>query len=234
MRQNRAVLLTPDDVNLRWLLGLRWAAYLGLSLAVAVASSILRLELPLDLMAGAVAFGAITNLGWSTKRVRRAVGVRRSVAALLVLDLLAITCVLHAAGGPTNPFVLTYLLLLVIASVTLGRQSTLALFALTVLCLGALSVHPRPLRADHEHSLVNPDVETHDGHAGAAHDPARAQHLAQHLHGDPLQNGLIKCYRLTWCQILIIWVKIRLFKQKNASLVPTWQIRLPPVASGSR
>lgn len=201
MRQNRAVLLTPDDVNLRWLLGLRWAAYLGLSLAVAVASSILRLELPLDLMAGAVAFGAITNLGWSTKRVRRAVGVRRSVAALLVLDLLAITCVLHAAGGPTNPFVLTYLLLLVIASVTLGRQSTLALFALTVLCLGALSVHPRPLRADHEHSLVNPDVETHDGHAGAAHDPARAQHLAQHLHGVSLALlvlGAMVIYSVRW------------------------------------
>jgi len=201
VRQNRAVLLTPDDVNLRWLLGLRWAAYLGLSLAVAVASSILRLDLPLDVMAGAVAFGVVTNLGWSARGVRRAVGSRRSVVVLLTLDLLAITCVLHAAGGPTNPFVLTYLLLLVIASVTLGRRTTLALFALTVLCLGALSVHPRPLRADHEHSLVNPEVETHAEHADADHDPTRAQHLAQHLHGVSLALivlGAMVIYSVRW------------------------------------
>ncbi|HWO13090.1 MAG TPA: ATP-binding protein [Polyangiaceae bacterium] len=196
-----AVLASPDDVNLRWLLGLRWAGYLGLALAVAVASSILRLDLPLGVMTGAVVFGAISNLGWSLARVRRAIGSRRSVVLLLTLDAVVITCVLHSAGGPTNPFVLTYLLLLVVAAVTVGRRTTLALFGLTVLCLGALSVHPRPLRADHEHSLVHPEVETHPEHEALDHDSTRVQHLAQHLHGVSLALivlGAMVVYSVRW------------------------------------
>jgi len=195
------VLASPDDVNLRWLLGLRWAGYLGLALAVAVASSILRLDLPLDVMAGAVGFGALSNLGGSFGRVRRAIGARRSLVLLLTLDAVVITCVLHAAGGPTNPFVLSYMLLLVVAAVTVGRRTTLALFGLTVLCLGALSVHPRPLRADHEHSLMHPEIEMHAEHAGEAQDPTRAQHLAQHLHGVPLALvvlGAMVIYSVRW------------------------------------
>lgn len=168
---------STDDVNLRWLLGLRWAAYLGLALAVAVASSILRLDLPLEGMAAAVLVGAITNLGWSSGRVRRRAGSRRSMVLLLSLDALVLTFVLHSAGGTDNPFVLTYLLLLVVAAVTLGRRTTALLFALTVLCLGILSLNPRPLRADHEHGLVGANAGDHPGHT------LPAEHLAQHLHG---------------------------------------------------
>lgn len=171
------MLASPDDVNLRWLLGLRWAAYLGLALAVAVASSILRLDLPLGVMAVAVLAGAISNLGWSFGRVRRAIGSRRSVVLLLTLDALVITGVLHSAGGPQNPFVLTYLLLLVVAAVTVGRRTTALLFALTVVCLGVLSLSPRPLRADHEHGLVTAHAGDHAGYASGA------EHLAEHLHG---------------------------------------------------
>ena len=181
-RQNRVVPLSPDDVNLRWFLGLRWAAYLGLGLAVAVASSVLRLDLPLGVMAGAIVFGGATNLGWSFGRVQRRIGPRRSLVLLLTLDALVLSFVLHAAGGPANPFVLIYLLLLVVAAVTVGRRTTLALFGLTVLCLGVLSFHPRPLRADHEHTLAH--LEEHVDHeAGGAHYPTGARHLAQHLHG---------------------------------------------------
>jgi two-component system sensor histidine kinase RegB len=168
---------SPDDVNLRWLLGLRWAAYLGLALAVAVASSILRLDLPLGLMAAAVLVGAVTNLAWGTGPVRRTTGSRRSVVVLLSLDTLVLTAVLHSAGGPENPFVLTYLLLLVVAAVTVGRRTTALLFALTVLCLGVLSLSPRPLRADHEHGLVGARAADHSAPA------AGAEHLAEHLHG---------------------------------------------------
>lgn len=166
-----------DDLNLRWLLALRWAAYLGLSLAVAVASSVLRLDLPLTVMGGAVAAGALTNLVWSVGRVRRAVGSRRSLVLLLVFDALVITGVLHSAGGSQNPFVLTYLLLLVVAAVTVGRRTTAALFALTVVCLGVLAWRPRPLRADHEHGPASAHVADHAGHE------AGAEHLKEHLHG---------------------------------------------------
>ncbi len=167
----------PDDLNLRWLLGLRWAAYLGLSLAVAVASSVLRLDLPLGVMGAAVALGALTNLVWSFGGVRRGMGSRRSLVLLLTLDTVVITGVLHSAGGPQNPFVLTYLLLLVVASVTVGRRTTALLFALTVVCLGVLGWGPRPLRADHEHAVTSTHVGDH-----ALHE-AGAEHLAQHLHG---------------------------------------------------
>lgn len=176
--------VSPDDVNLRWLLGLRWVAYLGLSLAVAVASSILRLDLPIRVMAGAVLVGALTNLGWSFTRVRRTIGARRSVVLLLTLDALVITRVLHSAGGPQNPFVLTYLLLLVVASVTVSRRTAALLFVLMVMCLGALSLSPRPLRPDHEHALVGATVSARADHdVSAEHHLGGAPHLAQHLHG---------------------------------------------------
>lgn len=168
---------SPDDLNLRWLLGLRWAAYLGLSLAVAVASSVLRLDLPLDVMGGAVAVGALTNLLWRFGGAHRVLGARRSVVLLLILDALVITGVLHSAGGSQNPFVLTYLLLLVVASVTVGGRTTALLFALTVVCLGVLGWSPRPLRADHEHVVTSAHAGDHAVHQ------AGAEHLAQHLHG---------------------------------------------------
>ncbi|HEU5077444.1 MAG TPA: hypothetical protein VFU02_24800, partial [Polyangiaceae bacterium] len=179
------MLVSPDDVNLRWLLGLRWVAYLGLSLAVAVASGVLRLDLPLRVMGAAVLVGALTNLGWSFGRVRRTIGARRSVVLLLTLDALVITGVLYSAGGPQNPFVLTYLLLLVVASVTVGRRTAALLFVLTVMCLGALSSSPRPLRPDHEHGIAGAHVSARADRAANAdhHHPTGTPHLAQHLHG---------------------------------------------------
>ena len=188
---------SPDDVNLRWLLGLRWAAYLGLALAVIVACSILRLALPLTLMAAAVAFGALTNLLARWARVRRAIGARRVVLGLLTADILVTTVVLHSAGGSANPFGLTYLLLLVIAAVTVGRRTTLVLFVLTAVCLGALSFHPRPLRADHAHEHAS----TEHRDADSAHVPSDARHVAEHLHGVSIALivlGAMVIYSVRW------------------------------------
>src|SRR5690606_34176501 len=193
----------PDRVNLRWLLGLRWAGYLGMSLAAVVAVNVLHLDLAAAPILLAIAVGVLSNLAAHVWLARGSLGWSWGIFGALALDVVLITLALQASGGPANPFVLSYLLPLVVAAVTLRQRLTLLLLALCASCAVGMLMFHQPLRADHEHAstLIAEQDHHHADHAppGAGLEPAL--HLRQHLHGISLALvvlGALIIYLVRW------------------------------------
>ncbi len=161
------------ELNLRWLVRLRWALFLGLLVAVPLAERALHVALPSRAFALIVAVGAASNLvAWWLIRTRTT--SRRSIAALLLIDVVLTTLALFFAGGVYNPFVLSFLALLVLCAALLGRRAAARLAFVIAACVALLAVRHEPLKADHEHGQD-------DGHHG--HDAAVAGHAGDHHEG---------------------------------------------------
>lgn len=164
------------ELNLRWLVKLRWAAILGLALAVAVAERALHVALPGEAMLGMVGIGVLTNAGahWMSWRGRV---TSRLLQGLLITDVALLTGALYVAGGIYNPFILSYLALVLLAAALLGRREAARLSVMVVACVVLLAVRHRPLQADHQH---------HDRHAHAGdehhhgHDVSATSHVRVH------------------------------------------------------
>jgi two-component system sensor histidine kinase RegB len=127
-------------VTLRWLVRLRWLAVLGQLAALVVAEKLFHLTLPLPVTLGLVALTAVSNaaLGrWLRQGGRPS---DRSVAAVLLLDVLILTAQLGLTGGPHNPFSVLYLVQVTLAAVVLGPRWAWLLVAVSVACFGALFV----------------------------------------------------------------------------------------------
>jgi two-component system, sensor histidine kinase RegB len=124
-------------ISLEWLIRLRWGAVLGQLGTVAVARILLGAELPLARLLLIVSVLAISNAALAAARSRTS-----SPAALcggaLTLDTLLLSGLLHATGGPNNPFGVLYLVHITLAAVVLGARWTWFLAALSVGCYGLL------------------------------------------------------------------------------------------------
>ncbi|MFN8544898.1 MAG: ATP-binding protein [Candidatus Binatia bacterium] len=139
------------EVSLPWLVRLRWGAAVGQLLTIAVTRLGLGIALPLARLLPLVAATGVTNLV-----LARLVGRLRPVAplacgAVLGLDTLLLTGLLHATGGPFNPFSVLYLVHIALAAVVLGARWTMAVAGLSVGCYAALFLSPLPLGLPGEH-----------------------------------------------------------------------------------
>ncbi len=126
----------PSNVDLEelrdrisWLIRLRWVAILGVLVTAWVARRMLGVELqgfPVSLIAGILA--AYNLVFWAVGRwVPRATSgpaVSYFANLQIVLDLAALTALLHFAGGIENPFICYYVFHIVIASILLSRIAT--------------------------------------------------------------------------------------------------------------
>lgn len=138
-----------------WLIRLRWIAVAGVVLVVTLADRAFGLvSRPGGLYAGAVLLG-LGNLAFmlQARRLRKRPpdAISRHVLSQIGLDLVALTVLIHYAGGPENPFVFFYLFHTVIAAILLPRplafgvaNGALVLLAATTALelLGALPHHP--------------------------------------------------------------------------------------------
>ncbi|HET6411479.1 MAG TPA: ATP-binding protein [Anaeromyxobacter sp.] len=140
--------------NLTWLVHLHWWAILGQVAMVAAGQILTRVALPLGTLALVLLGEAFLNLGlWAVARRARATdGV---IAAVMVVDAIALTVILYLTGGAANPFSTLYLVNVALAAVLLPpRWSWLIL--LTSLCgYGALFLDERVAGLGHHiHSAL--------------------------------------------------------------------------------
>ena len=147
-RVARRTVSIPDvsAVNAQWLIQLRWAQIVGQAATVLGADLMLGVDLPLSMLWALVAVGLGSNLALaaSVRRSGRADG--RVLAAVMALDVAALTGLLFLTGGADNPFGFLYLVQIALATVILEAAWTWALVALSFIGFGLLLVvEHRPL-----------------------------------------------------------------------------------------
>ncbi len=148
-----ASVATAPKIGLAWLVRLRWLAIAGQIAITALAVLVLRVSLPLLLVAALISLTALTNLAlalWLSN------GEPSSLAlfAVLVLDALTLTGLLLSAGGASNPFSVFYLVHVALAALLLAPRRAWLVAGLTSLTFGSLFVlpsHPIDPHAMHMH-----------------------------------------------------------------------------------
>ena len=142
------------ELNLRWLLTLRWWAIVCQALLVLAAAYWLALlERPGSLLV-LIAFGATSNAAASHFRPwLRGRLAKVAVAVLMGSDVLLLTALLWLSGGPQNPFSFLYLVNIALGAVVLPQAWTWVLAAVSIACFGGLFLaEPQGLRPLSEHS----------------------------------------------------------------------------------
>lgn len=132
--------------RLRWFIQLRW--FFG---AASLLAAVLMLEMPLGQVHARMLVGISIALlgynwlfwfleGWLTRRRPDAHARHAGVAASaqIILDLVALTFVLHASGGVENPFCLFYVFHMVIATLLLPMRNVFLLAGLAIFLFASL------------------------------------------------------------------------------------------------
>ena len=132
------------SVRLRTLVIIRWIAVAGQALALFVVHFWLGFDLPLDSTLAAIGASAVLNLTLTLYRPAARLG-DRGAAILLGWDMIQLGVLLYFTGGLTNPFALLMLAPVAISATALSRASTIALFALGVVCISVLAFRYDPL-----------------------------------------------------------------------------------------
>ncbi len=139
---------------------LRWAALLGQSAAVAVAATVLEIQLPLGPCMLAILAGVAFNFATNTYRG----GPRRRLSEVdaflsLLFDLGQLVALLYLTGGLENPFSLFLLAPVTISALTLSIWTTVALGAFAIAAATLLSFeHIELIRYDG--APLDPDLLT--------------------------------------------------------------------------
>lgn len=130
----------PPALNVRRLLLIRSIAIPGAALWLAAAGPAYGLEVPVALLTAMAATLLLMNgVLWRQAASGRPVG-NRALFAQLALDLLALTGILVATGGPANPLVLFFLLPLTIAAAILPQRYAWVIAVLSACCYTSLLV----------------------------------------------------------------------------------------------
>src|SRR6185436_14733040 len=132
-------------ISLDWLVRLRWGAVVGQA-ATTGAAEVMFDHLPLARLFSYVGALAATNLVLAVVKNRTS-SARLLCGAVLTLDTLLLSGLLHTVGGAYNPFSILYLVHITLAAVVLGRRWTWFLAALSVACYGLLFAANPPAAA---------------------------------------------------------------------------------------
>lgn len=132
-------------INAEWFGKLRWVAAVGQLATIAFVAGPLEVKAPVGPLLLLVAVTLVSNalyLWWSRSRTTppRRAEWHAVLGALMLLDLAVLTAMLGLTGGPTNPFVIFYLVNLALSGVVLPAAwawtlSGLAIAAFTLLLL---------------------------------------------------------------------------------------------------
>ncbi|HET7825317.1 MAG TPA: ATP-binding protein [Anaeromyxobacter sp.] len=126
-------------VNLHWLVQLHWWAILGQCIVVAAAEAWTPIGLPLVTLGGLVVLEIAGNIAlgiWA----RQVKVTDASVAAVMFIDIGALTVVLDLTGGAANPFSTLYLVIVALAAVLLPLRWCWALMGASLLGFATLFI----------------------------------------------------------------------------------------------
>jgi two-component system sensor histidine kinase RegB len=181
-----STLVIRNQINLYWLIRLRWAAIVGQLVTVLGTYFVLGIEIPLWPLLDLIGLVGLTNITcavwyrYSIKRRPEAIqGPSGEVilGGILALDLILLTAMLFCSGGPANPFSVFYLVGISLSASVLKARWTWGLSALAVVCFALLFVSHIPVAAL-EHHGGHESHNHHDDSGRAAEEP-----MALHLRG---------------------------------------------------
>ncbi|MDA1266673.1 MAG: ATP-binding protein [Planctomycetota bacterium] len=140
------------QINLTWLVYLRWAAVLGQALTILYTAIALTIELPFTALFAVLGVEVLSNV-WLTHWHRRHPGTEAEVTdqvervQVLVMfgDTLLLTTLLFLTGGVANPFSAFFFVHVVMAAVLLRQRWSYGGTAFACLCLLVLHFWHVPL-----------------------------------------------------------------------------------------
>ncbi len=129
-------------VNASWLIKLRWVAAIGQLATIAAVVFLLKIKLPVIwALLTIILVTAFSNLilslmftRWSRSQNRRNLPWDQILGIVMVMDMLSLTALLFASGGPSNPFMLFFFVNLSLSAFVLGRTWAWWLNGLSVAC----------------------------------------------------------------------------------------------------
>ena len=132
-------------LRLNTLIGLRWLAVGGQTVAILVGHFGVGLEFPVAACLALVATSAVVNLAlrWRFPVSKRL--SERSATLLLGYDILQLAGLLYLTGGVANPFAILFLAPVTIAATSLALRETLALLGLALICVTVLARSSLPI-----------------------------------------------------------------------------------------
>lgn len=133
-------------VNASWLIKLRWVAAIGQLATIAAVVFLFQIRLPMIwALLAIILVTAASNLilsllfsRWFYSNIRRNLPWDRLLGIVMVMDMLSLTTLLFASGGPSNPFMLFFFVNLSLSALVLGRKWAWWLNGLSVVCFGLL------------------------------------------------------------------------------------------------
>ncbi len=150
-----------------WLVGLRWAIIVLLSLALPASARWLGLPVRWEIALPTLGALVAVNLLFRTRRVQASSSTGSRIAASVLFDMVAIALVLGASGGPANPFSSLLFVYVALAASLFPVRLTYVLASFAACIFGALFFFPQPAEC--------PGCATR----GDVHDGA----FSSHLHG---------------------------------------------------
>lgn len=133
----RASIVTPSSPG-RWLVGLRWAALLGMFVTTLVAVRVVPAFVAGPVLVVLAVLTAL-NVFWTVVVFQWSSSPDNTVTTQISLDVMALTAVLWFSGGLSNPFACFLTFQIVLAGL-LGRPGTMV--HITVLTLGCAVLLP--------------------------------------------------------------------------------------------
>lgn len=121
-----------------WLVRMRWATIAVELALLAMTFGLPQLDLPLDHIAWLILLDAAANAFAARSRSGSNGVVRLAATVALAIQVVLITALLELTGGPSNPFVVVYLLQVALASLTIGALSSVMIGALAASSFGVL------------------------------------------------------------------------------------------------
>lgn len=133
-------------LNASWLIKLRWVSVVGQLLTVAVASLLFKIDLPvIAAIVVVLALTALSNLflrhwfgRWQLIADQEQLPWDLVLGLVLVMDMLSLTTLLFATGGPNNPFSLFFFVNVSLCALILNRNWAWAINGLTLCCFTGL------------------------------------------------------------------------------------------------
>lgn len=155
-------LLIPDArgdwIRLRTLTVLRWTAVIGQLTAIAVATLLFALDLPLFLILAVVGVAVAANLAVLIAYPQSTRLSENALLGVLLFDAAQLSVLLGLTGGLNNPFALLLLVPATISATALSPRSTIALGTATILMMSLVALWHLPLQTTGGEVLRMPPV----------------------------------------------------------------------------
>jgi two-component system sensor histidine kinase RegB len=135
----------PGRVQLRTLVLLRWMAVAGQTAAVVWVHFVLGFDAPIAAALGVIAVSAWVNIFLMVARPSQGVVADWEAALQLAYDVVQLAVLLALTGGVANPFLVLFIAPVAVSAIVLRPTVTVALAALTYVCIGIIAIWRLPL-----------------------------------------------------------------------------------------